>query len=227
MKSHIKRLIAPKSWTLLRKEEKFVVRPKPGAHPAKLSMPVALLLKSLGYASTTKEAKKILNTREVLVDGRRVKEHKFPVGLMDVIAIKETGDNYRVLLDKKAVLKAVPVDKEEAGLKLCRIKNKTAVKKGRIQLNLDDNKNILVDKDIYKAGDSVLITVPFQEIKQHFKLEKGAMVYLIGGKHSGQKGILDSIEGRKMIYTAGRKKAESLKKYAFVVGKGKEAVKLE
>jgi small subunit ribosomal protein S4e len=226
MKSHLKRLIIPKSWTLLKKENTFVVRPRPGAHPAKLSMPISLLLKNLGYASTTKEAKKILNTKEVLVDGRRVKEHKFPVGFMDIITIKDTNDAVRIILDTKGRLKMVPADKEEIKLKLSRIKGKKALQKGKVQLNLADNKNILVEKDTFKVGDTVLITVPFQEIKQHLKFEKGALIYLIGGKHTGQKGTVESIEGSKIIYTAARKKCESLKKYAFVIGKDKEVIKL-
>ena len=227
MKSHLKRLVTPKSWTLFKKEEKYVVRPRPGAHPAKLSMPITLLLKNLGYASTTKEVKKILNTKEVLVDGRRVKENKRPVGFMDIITIKETNDALRIVLDKKGRLKVIPADKDEAQLKLCRIKKKTALKKGKIQVNFADNNNILTDKKDMKVGDTVLITVPFQEIKQHLPLEKGAMICLIGGKHIGHKGTVDSIEGTKLIYTAANKKHESLKKYAFVIGKEKEAIKLD
>ncbi|MBW3004734.1 30S ribosomal protein S4e [Candidatus Woesearchaeota archaeon] len=227
MKSHLKRLVTPKSWTLLKKEDTFVVRPRPGAHPAKLSMPITLLLKRLGYASTTAEVKKILNTKEVLVDGRRVKEHKFPVGLMDVITIKDTNDALRIVLDKKGRLKVIPADKDETTFKLCRVKKKTALKKGKIQLNLSDNRNILTDKTAVKAGDTVLITVPFQEIKEHLPLEKGALIYLIGGKHIGHKGIIDNIEGDKLIFTEAKKKYESLKRYAFVIGKGKEAIKLE
>lgn len=226
MKSHLKRLIVPKSWKLLKKEEKFVVRPRPGAHPAKLSMPISLLLKNLGYASTTKEVKKILSTKQVLVDGKRVKEHKIPVGFMDIITIKDTNDVLRIVLDEKGRLRIIPAEKDEALLKLSRIKGKKVLSKGKIQLNLSDNKNILIDKGDYKVGDSVLITVPFQEIKQHLKLEKGALIYLIGGKHIGNKGTVDSIEGNKLIYTSARKKYESLKKYAFVIGKGKESIKL-
>lgn len=226
MKSHLKRLVVPKSWKLLKKEEKFVVRPRPGAHPAKLSMPISLLLKNLGYASTTNEVKKILNTKEVLVDGKRVKEHKVPVGFMDIITIKDTKDVFRVVLDEKGRLKIVPADKDEALLKLSRIKGKKVLTKGNTQLNLADNRNILVGKGDHKVGDTVLITVPFQEIKQHLKLEKGALICLIGGKHIGNRGTVESIEGNKLVYTSGKKRYESLKKYAFVIGKGKESIKL-
>lgn len=227
MKSHLKRLITPKSWTLLKKQEKFVVRPRPGAHPVKVSMPINLLLKAAGYAATTSEVKKILNTKEVLVDGRRVKEHKFPVGLMDIITIKDTSNALRVVLDIKGRLKAVPVEKDEANLKLCRVKKKTMVKNGKIQLNLSDNRNILADRKDIKTGDTVLITVPFQEIKEHFPLEKGALICLIGGKNIGHRGVVESIDGRKLVYIEAKKKHESMKKYAFVVGKGKEAIKID
>ncbi|MBW2986594.1 30S ribosomal protein S4e [Candidatus Woesearchaeota archaeon] len=226
MKSHLKRLVTPKSWTLLKKANTFVVRPRPGAHPVSLSMPISLLLKNVGYATTTKETKQILNTREILVDGRRVKEHKFPVGFMDVITIKDTKDAFRIILDKKGKLKIIPADENEASLKLSRIKGKKILKKGKIQLNLFDNRNILVDKDTYKVGDSLLITIPFQEIKQHFKLEKGASIFLIGGKNKGHQGKVEEITDTKLIYTENKKKHESLKKYAFVIGQDKEAIKL-
>lgn len=226
MKSHIKRLVAPKSWILLRKEQKFVVRPRPGAHPVNLCTPIVLLLKKLGYASTTQEIKKILNTKELLVDGKRVKEYKFPVGFMDIITIKDTGDIFRVLLDGKGRLKAVPIDKEESALKICRIKKKTLLKGKKLQLNLSDNRNILVDNNEYTVGDSVLITVPFQEIKQRIPFEKGAAICLIGGKHSGHIGVVTDIEGNNFSYISANKNYKSLKKYAFVVGKGKELIKL-
>jgi len=43
--------------------------------------------------------------------------------------------------------------KSDAEWKLCRIQNKTIVKGKKVQLNLHDGKNKLVEKDEYKTGD--------------------------------------------------------------------------
>jgi small subunit ribosomal protein S4e len=226
-KGYLKRYVAPKSWTLLRKTETFVVRPNPGAHPLKLGMPIALLLRQLGYAKTAREIKKILNIKEILVDKRRVKEHKFPVGFMDVLSIPSTKENFRILLDAKGKLKLSPIkDESEAGLKLCRITGKRIIKKGKIQLNMSGNRNLLVEKNEYKPGDSIMIELPSQKIAQHIKLENGSMVLITGGTHIGSKGVIESVEGDKVIYLSDNEKRNTLKKYAFVIGKEKELINL-
>lgn len=227
-KSHLKRNVAPKCWTILRKTDKFVVRPHPGAHPARLSMPVALVIKQLGYAKTTREIKKMLNTKDILVDQMKIKDYKYPIGFMDILALKDTKENFRILLDYKGRLTIVPIaDEKQASLKICRVKEKTAVKKGKIQLNLTGNKNLLLEKNDFAVGDSVLIEVPSQKILQHVKLEKGAIIILTGGKHTGRKCVVDSVEGNKVIYLADNEKSETLKKYTFVIGKEKELIDLK
>ena len=89
-----------------------------------------------------------------------------------------------------------------------------------------DSRNILVDKDEYKVGDSVVITVDKQEIKSVIKLKKGACVVLLAGKHIGNIGIIEDITGHKVIININDKKIETLTKYAFAVGKGKAEIKL-
>ena len=63
MSRHLKSYAAPKSWTLLRKITKWILRPQPGKHPLERSLPVGILLKQLGIAQTTREAKKIVNNK--------------------------------------------------------------------------------------------------------------------------------------------------------------------
>ena len=92
------------------------------------------------------------------------------------------------------------------------------------KLNLSGNKNVLIDKDDYKVGDTVLLELPSQKISLHLKFEKGAMIFLTGGKHMGAKGVIESIEGNKVLYKDGKTTVETLKKYAFVIGKEKESI---
>ena len=227
MKCHLKRYTIPKTWRLLKKEQKFIVRPLPGPHTYELSLPLNLVLKQLNIAATTREVKTALNTKEVLVDGRRVKEHKLPVGLMDTVSIKAIGESYRLVLDKLGYLKLIPIKQEEANLKLSRINKKTVVKKARLQLGTTDGRSLLVDKNEYNIGDSILIEVPSQKIKKTLPLTAGMIVLLVGGKNRGEFGVIKEVQGSKIKYETKKGVKETLKEYAFVVGKGKEEITLK
>ena len=226
MKRHLKRLAIPKSWLVKKRGLTFILKPNPGPHPIKLGLPLNSVLRDmLGIAKNSKEVKKILHDNEVLIDGIRRKELKFPVGIMDVIEFKKSNEYFRVVLEKGKI-KLIAIDKKEAGIKPCRITGKSLVK-GKVQLNLYDGKNILTEKDDYKVGDMVVIELPKQNIKEHIKLEKGALIYLIGGKHSGDVGKIENIISNKITYKGKSGEIiETLKKYVFVVGKDKPVISL-
>ncbi|MBW2968505.1 30S ribosomal protein S4e [Candidatus Woesearchaeota archaeon] len=226
-KQHIKRLTVPKTWVLLRKEHKFVTRPNPGPHSFKFSVPVSLVLKELGYASSTKEARKILNSKSILVDGRRIKDVKFPVGLMDTVNIKDVAGFFRMVLDVKGRLKILPIKESETSVKLSRVNNKKIVSKNRIQLNLFDGKNILTDKKDIKTSDSLMLKLPSLGIEDVLKFEKNAFVLLIGGRHMGVFGSIEGIDDKKIKIKSDTKTFLAEKRFCFVVGKDKEVVQLK
>jgi small subunit ribosomal protein S4e len=220
VEKHLSRLAMPKTWKLKRKKIKWVTRPLPGAHPFDLGMPINILLRDIiKYARTTREVKNILYNQEILVDGKRRKNHKQIVGLMDVVSIPKIKKNFRLTLNKKGNLVADEIKSEEAKLKSCKVTNKTMIKKGKMQLNLHDAKNILTDNKKINVGDTVVIEIPSQKIKEVLKLEKGATVYLTGGKHMGEEGIVEDIKGTKLVYKRDKETHETLKKYAFVINK--------
>lgn len=226
-KQHISRLAAPNSWNVPKKTTKYITRPLPGAHPLKMGMPLNLVLRdNLHLASKAKEVKTILHKGDVLIDGKIRKEPKFIVGLMDVITIPKAKKSYRILLSKKGKLTPIEIDENEAKLKLAKITNKINVKGKKLQLNLSDGRNILVDKDDFKTGSSVVIQLPENKVKESIPLEKGSSILLTGGKHIGSIGVIDAIEGDKVVYKDGDNNYTTLKKYALVVGKGKPMIKM-
>src|SRR3990167_5629856 len=124
MKKHLKRLAAPKSWPIKRKGEKFITRPLAGSHEFGLATSLTIMLKDvLGIAKNNREVKHILNNKEILVDGKRRKEPRFLVGLMDVLSIPETKENFRILLDKKGRLRLAKISEDDAKIKLSKIIN--------------------------------------------------------------------------------------------------------
>ncbi|HIJ10987.1 TPA: hypothetical protein HA278_02925, partial [Candidatus Woesearchaeota archaeon] len=95
--------------------------------------------------------------------------------------------------------------------------------KGTIQYNLHDGKNITGDIKA-KVGDSVLLTLPKAEVKEVFSREKGAAVFLVGGKGKGNKGTLQSVEGDDAVYDKDGATIETATEHLFVIGKGKPAL---
>jgi len=224
---HLSRITVPKSWKIRKKGIQWVTKPLPGPHPIELGMPLNLIFKDiLKYAKTNKEVKRILNNQEILIDGVRRKEPRFILGMMDVISIPQTKESFRLLLNQKGHLILKKIEEKEAKIKLCKIIGKKPIKK-KIQINLHDGKNILLDKDNYKVGDSVLIELPSQKIIDHLKLEKNCLVYLTAGKHVGSLGLLQSVEQDKINYKTAGNDHITLKKYAFVVGKEKPVINIE
>jgi len=221
MSRHLKRLNAPKSWTIPRRTTKYIVKPLPGAHTLTESIPIALVLRWIGYAQTASESKKIIHSHNVLVDGRRLTDPKEPVGLLDSISLPDSNEHYRVTFDEKGRLQLVPITKEEAGMKLCKVVNKTAVAGGKTQLNLNDGRNILADAKTANTGDTLLLQVPGQKIHQRLALEKGALIYLLGGKHIGTLGVLEKVEDNEITFTQNGQSITTAKKYALVVGRDK------
>ena len=183
--SHMKRLAMPRSWPLPRKTTIWVSRPRPCGHPIERCMALGVVLRDvLEIAQTIREAKLVLATRQVRVDGEIVTDIRRGVGLMDVLTVGET--NYRCMLDMNGKLRYVEIPAKQAGEKLCRIDGKTTVKGGKTQLNLHDGRNILVDDaNKYNSRDTLRIAADSQKVKKHLKFKNGVLAYLIGGSHIG------------------------------------------
>jgi len=233
-RKHLKRYKAPKSWPIHPKEDTWTVKPAPGSHAIEDSLPLLVIIRDiLGLADNSREAKRIINTGNVLIDGRAVKDYKFPVGFMDVLTIPKTEENYRILLDTKGRLTLHPISAEDATYKLAKIVNKSTIKGGKTQLNLHDGRNVLVDEDAYAGQDVVCIGIPEQEIKENFKFEDGVVVLVTGGKHTGELGKIQEVivdESSKpntaIIEKANGDSFLTLKEYAFVIGKDEPAIDL-
>ena len=227
-KKIMKRLAAPKTWPVERKKTKLITKPLPGPHRIELCVPLNILLKEiLNYAGTTREVKKLLSTNEIKVDGRVRKNPRFQVGIFDTLEFANINEHYRMLLNRKGYLELIKISKEEASTKPCKIIKKSMVN-GKLQLNLYDGKNILVDKNDYKSGDTVMISLPDQKISKHLKLESRSTILLLGGKHTGEVGHVENIIGNRIVYKSQKGDLiETSKDYAFVVGEQKSQIKLE
>ncbi len=228
-KRHMKTITAPVSWPIDRKKNKFIIRPNPGKS-FEMSIPLALVFKKmLKSCKTLKEVKYVLNENEILVDGKRRKDPKYPLGIMEVISIPKLKQDYRLLINMNKKLYLLPINEKEAKLKVCKIEGKTLLKGGKTQLNLFDGRNMIVKDKEYVVGDSVLLEMPSQKIKDHFKIEKGNYAFLTGGSHTGDYGEITNTDEKKGVATIKTKKEtfETPIKFVFVVGNKGLAITLE
>ncbi len=230
MSDHLKRLNAPRSWPIKRKVSIWTAKQRPGSHSVENSIPAVFLLRDMiKICDTAREAKRIVANRDLLVDGKPVRSVKAPVGLMDAVAIPKMDLYFRVVLSDKGKLAIVPVSKDEAAWKLCRIEGKTKVAGGKIQLNLSDGRNVILDKNEYKTGDVLKIAVPTQEILEAYTLGKDAFALITSGQHAGLTNTVSEYIVTKDASANIVKFAdgtETVKKNVFVIGNGAPAIKL-
>ena len=156
-RKHLKTYKAPKTWPIHPKEHTWTVKPQAGPHAIEDSLTLMIIVRDvLALGDNSREAKRVINSGNVLIDGRARKDYKFPVGFMDIISIPKTGENYRVLLDNKKRLTLHPID--DGSFKLSKIVNKTTIKGGLTQLNLHDGRNVLTEEE-YSVGDKKLLNL--------------------------------------------------------------------
>lgn len=207
-----------------------------------MCFPLSIIVRDiLHYAKTYREAKAIISSGKIKIDGKVRKDLKFPVGLMDVIEVSSINSFYRVLPVFNKGLYVVQIPKEEAWYKLCRIENKTNVKGGNIQLNLHDGRNILIkvkdpkkpEEDFYKTHDVVQISLEDQAIIKYLKFNEKAYALVIAGKNVGKHGRITKIEKgtafRPSIVSIEGANGEFFKTiadYTFVIGEDEPIIKL-
>lgn len=196
MSDHLKRLRAPDSWHIPKKTNKFITKTAPGPHNAN-AMPIAVWLRDhMRFALTKKEVKQILSQKDVIINGRPCRNPSMGIGIFDIISMPKIGKHYRILRDKKGRHKTIEINAESARTRLAKIRGKTIVPGGKVQLNLRFGANILADNR-YKPGDSIVISLSDEDrftITDHFPFAVGNMAMVIGGKHSGKIAKITGIQ---------------------------------
>jgi small subunit ribosomal protein S4e len=204
----------------------------PGPHPLEQAIPLGLIVRDyLHLCDTYKEARKIVANGDVLVDGVKRKDFKFPCGLMDVIAIPKMQKYIRILFDRNGKLTLLSISESDAEWKLCRVQNKTIVKGRKVQLNLHDGNNRLVEKDEYKTGDVLKLSFKEKKIDEVYKFDKGTISIITGGSHIGEIASIEEIQVAasskpNLAKMKGEKEFSTIAEHVFPIGKTKPAITL-
>jgi len=188
----------------------------------------------MGFARNLKEVKQILNQNDVIINGRPCRDAKMGIGIFDIISLLKINKFYRILRDKNGRHVSIEIDAEAAKTRLCKVKNKTIVAGGKVQLNMRDGANLLAD-NTYKAGDSIVLSLESDtrfKIVDHFPFTVGNMAMVIGGRHSGKVArIVDIVKmpgsvPNKIILEdeATKMRFDTISPYIYMVGKQTPAI---
>jgi small subunit ribosomal protein S4e len=224
MTFRLKRRAAPRAWTIPRKGTKWVKRPSPGPHAQDRSIPLLLVLRDLRrVVASAREARILVGSGAVQVDGQVTDDLARGVGLMDTVSLaKPLDQHFRVLHDRRGKLVLVPIPAPEATVKLGRVRFKHAVRGGKIEVTLHDGRNLVVAASSpMKVGDSVKLHVPDQKVVEHLPLKPGALAFVAGGSHVGELARVEKVEVRNssqpnLVHF--REGFATIKEYVFVVG---------
>ena len=221
---HLKRIAASRYVPIARKSFVWLSKPMPGTHSAGESVALITLLKDvLKIADNSREAKRIIRSGGVLVDGRAVKRERFPIGLMDVVSIPAMKKYCRVVVDSHGRMRLSDINEGSASFKLCKVQRKGNVRGKKTQIGLHDGRNLLYAQDVH-VGDTIKLAVPAQNVLGVMKLADNAKCLITKGKHAGKLAVVEKIHPR-----TSRREAEAtlktdgsefttVKKYLFVVG---------
>jgi small subunit ribosomal protein S4e len=222
----------PKSWPIKRKNIAFISKPNPGSFSRNYISSVLILVRDiLGYSKTSSETKYIVNTGNILVNGKEVKDIKFPIGMFDIIEIKKFEEKYLVLFDEVGRLKLIKAKENLVNLK---VSNKKLLKGNKFQLNFFNGYNILVDEKTFKKTnltDTIIYDFEKKKVSSVVELKQGSFAYIFDGNYKGKFGLIKKFTNYSGLTTdvvdleINGVMHTTSKKYCFAIGDKKEDIK--
>ena len=229
----LKRQMAPQFWGITRKDKRFVVTVKPGPHKKDYAVPTAVLLRdTLKMVTSLREAKTVIYSGKVKVDGVVRKSLHHAIGLMDVIELENVSDIYRLIPTEGKVLKPIKINDSEKTKKPVKVTSKTTISKGRTQIGFHDGRSIISDTAV-NIGDTCLIQIPDQKILEVIKLEAGCQGLVTRGINAGQIGKVETVEEgtfilpKRVILGLGDRKIEIPADIIMAIGKEEPTIQLK
>lgn len=188
-----------------------------------------LLRQRLKYALTNQECMKICKQKEgvIKVDNKVRRDHRFPLGHMDVVTIEKTNEFFRILIDTKGRFNPHKIDAKEASFKLCKVDKKYIGKYKIPYITTHDGRTFRFPHPDISKMDTLKVNLATGEISSVIKFVNGVTVYLTGGNNIGRIGVLQSVEKHPGSFDIAHVKDSRGNQFAtrtgniFVIGDGK------
>ena len=185
--------MAPKFWQVKRKGFPFILSANPGPYAKDKCYPIGIVLRDvLNVCKNLHEAKMVMNSGLIQIDGITRRDVHFGVGIMDVVNIIPNGESYRLIPKDLNVL--IPIKTKEKDVKLLKITSKVSIKGSKLQYGFHDGKTLISDDKQMNVGDVCLVKLPKIEITEHIKFDTGSTVLIIQGENAGKIGKIIEIK---------------------------------
>ena len=127
-----------------------------------------------------REVKMILNDKEgnVKVDNKPRKDHGYPTGLMDVVTIEKTKENFRILYDVKGRFILKKIKSDEAKFKLCKVKSRAVGPNKIPYIVTHDGRTFRYPDPKISVNDTLKLNLVENKIMEVFPFEIGCTVYI-------------------------------------------------
>lgn len=187
----------------------FAPRPSQGPHKLRECLPLCLILRNrLKYALTRRETIMICMRRMVEVDRRIRTDINYPAGNMDVITIRKSNQQFRLLYDANGRFHLQKISDTEAKFKLCKVVKVQKGKKASVGKNpylqgqagsipycvTHDGRTIRYPDPRIKVMDTIKFNLVHQKIEGCIKFEVGHLAMVIRGGNLGRIGRIESRE---------------------------------
>ena len=188
--SHLKRQSSPTNWPIERKGTTYIVKSN---FSFREGVPVLIVLRDmLKLAQNRSEVKRIIHSKQILINEKKVKEEKNSVLFLDTLSILPLKKSYRLELSEKGKFYLNEIKESEASKKIAKIVNKKMLKGKKVQLNLSDGRNFISELKC-NINDSVEINLKDKKIEKCLHLKEKAKIGIFAGKHIGKKGEIISL----------------------------------
>ncbi len=198
---HMKSLTTSRYASIQRKAHgKYLMKPAAGRHHLQDCIPLALLLLKGSFVDKTEDAKRSLRLGQVTVNGKTVREPKYPVGLGDVVDVIPAKRSLQLGINQRGQISIADSERGKHARRVCKIVGKYTTRKNVTMVRLHDGANLDV-KAAVKVNDSVLLDSK-NAIEKILPLKEGANCLIINGVHVGARGSIAELKGGHMHKSA-------------------------
>ncbi|MDE1855255.1 MAG: hypothetical protein KGH57_02985 [Candidatus Micrarchaeota archaeon] len=186
---HLNRLASSTYARVSRKTTKYLAKPAPGRHRLARSVALLVLLRDkLGVSANASEARKIIKSGNVEVNGRKVSKDRYPIGFGDVLVLTQTKEVYTVGVGKNGDIK---LEKAKAHDRTLKVIGKYLAPGKKVMLRLYDG-SVAAGEGSTRVNDSVVVSEG--KVKAVLKMVSGAKCLVMDGAHASETGIIREIK---------------------------------
>ena len=184
-------------WSVPRKGTRFMTV---SSHNQEKAIPVLVVLRDiLKLGKTKKEIKRIILLEKIKINGKLIKDEKFPLSLFDILGIGEK--DYKITIKNKRF----SLEETKSHEKISKVIGKKILPGNKVQINLNDGRNF-ISKEKINVGDSIMFNVKENKISKIIPLKEGSEIIVISGSHIGETGKIEKINENTAEVKIGKEK---------------------